>query len=95
VADAWEHGLAEKLVEARRVLVNAQPAKTEETLWWESGLAPLLEQQGGDDLRSLVEYWHVLPASRRAKVLDFVSDQVALSYAERVGPRARGEGDRS
>jgi transcriptional regulator with XRE-family HTH domain len=102
LVDDWEHGWSERLAEARRVLASAEPderelrsiaadvfltAETEETLWWESWLAPLLEQQGGDELRSLVQYWQLLPAARRVKVLEYMGEPVELSRPERLGMR--------
>ena len=108
LVDEWEHGWSEKLAETRRVLANADPderelrsiaadvfltAETEETLWWESWLAPLLEQQGGDELRSLVQSWQLLPAPRRAKVLEYTGDQVELSRSERLEMRTDAQQD--
>ena len=101
-----EHGWEERLVEARELLADPMSspdelrrpagevfttAETEETLWWDSWLAPLLHQAGGNELRELVENWQHLTAPRRARLLEFACDQAELSLAERYAPAGSKE----
>ncbi len=94
LVDEWAHGWEERLKEARALLAQDEPNEqalrglaadvfftheTEETMWWESFLAPLLAQHGGEELREHVRLFLVLPHERRAKVSDYLHEQVRLA----------------
>lgn len=106
LVDEWAHGWERKLAKARELLAQPEikdeklrrlagdvflTAETEETLWWDSWLGPLLQQEGGEELRTLVGYWQLLPPARKLKVLEYASEQVELSRPERLGLLARDE----
>ena len=65
--------------------------ETEETFWWESWLAPLLEQAGGEELRELVGLWQGLPKPRRDKLVEYARDQAELVRFERFAGSAMGD----
>jgi hypothetical protein len=48
-------------------------------MWWESFLAPLLAEHGGEELREHVRLFLALPHERRAKVSEYLHEQVRLS----------------
>ena len=94
LVDEWEHGWQERLDEARALLAQDEPDEralralaadvfftyeTEETMWWESFLAPLLAEHGGEELREHVRLFLALPHERRAKVSDYMNEQVRLA----------------
>jgi transcriptional regulator with XRE-family HTH domain len=107
LVEEWSYGWQDRLDAARKLLAKPNPderalrglagdvfltAETEETLWWDSWLGPLLEQEGGNELRSLVGYWQVLPSSRRQKVIEYAREQAELARPERLGlTRRKGE----
>lgn len=51
----------------------------QETNWWDSFLAPLIAQHGGSELREQVQSFVSLPSTRRAKVADYLREQVRLA----------------
>lgn len=70
-------------------------AETEETLWHDAYLALPTQGEGAEELRELVSAWPSVDASRRARVLEFVRDQVALSradFANEVGSDSATDG---
>jgi transcriptional regulator with XRE-family HTH domain len=94
LVDEWAHGWEERLEEARALLAQDEPREqalrelaadvfftyeTEETMWWESFLAPLLAEHGGEELREHVRLFLALPHERRAKVSEYLHEQVRLS----------------
>jgi transcriptional regulator with XRE-family HTH domain len=94
LVDEWAHGWQERLDEARALLAEDEPDEkalqalaadvfftyeTEETMWWESFLAPLLAEHGGEELREHVRLFLALPYERRAKVTDYLHEQVQLA----------------
>jgi transcriptional regulator with XRE-family HTH domain len=94
IVDEWAHGWQERLDEARALLGQDEPDEhelralaadvfftyeTEETMWWESFLAPLLAEHGGEALREHVRLFLALPLERRAKVSDYLHEQVRLA----------------
>jgi transcriptional regulator with XRE-family HTH domain len=94
LVDDWAHGWRERLDEARALLAQDDPDEqalralaadvfftyeTEETMWWESFLAPLLAEHGGEELREHVRLFLALPHERRAKVSDYLHEQVRLA----------------
>jgi transcriptional regulator with XRE-family HTH domain len=94
LVDEWAHGWEKRLEEARALLAQVEPNEqalrelaadvfftyeTEETMWWESFLAPLLAQHGGEELREHVRLFLALPHERRAKVNDYLREQVRLA----------------
>jgi transcriptional regulator with XRE-family HTH domain len=94
LVDEWAHGWQERLDEARALLARDEPDEqalralaadvfftyeTEETMWWESFLAPLLAEHGGEELREHVRLLLALPPERRAKVTDYLHEQARLT----------------
>jgi transcriptional regulator with XRE-family HTH domain len=94
LVDEWAHGWEERLEKARALLAQDEPREqalrelaadvfftyeTEETMWWESFLAPLLAEHGGEELREHVRLFLALPHERRAKVSEYLHEQVRLS----------------
>lgn len=94
LVDDWAHGWEKRLEEARALLAQDHPDEqalrglaadvfftyeTEETMWWESFLAPLLAEHGGDELREHVRLFLALPHERRAKVSEYLHEQVRLA----------------
>src|SRR5262245_46419867 len=94
LVDEWAHGWESRLEEARALLAEDEPNgqavrtlaadvfytyETEETMWWESFLAPLLAERGGDELREHVRRYLALPSGRRAKVDEYLHDQTRLA----------------
>jgi transcriptional regulator with XRE-family HTH domain len=94
LVDEWAHGWEKRLDEARALLAQDEPEEqalrelaadvfftyeTEETMWWESFLAPLLAEHGGEELREHVRLFLALPHERRAKVSDYLREQVRLA----------------
>jgi transcriptional regulator with XRE-family HTH domain len=94
LVDEWAHGWEKRLEEARALLAEDEPDEhalrelaadvfytyeTEETMWWESFLAPLLAEHGGEELREHVRLFLALPHERRAKVSDYLHEQVRLA----------------
>ena len=94
LVDEWAHDWQERLDEARALLAQDEPDEralralaadvfftyeTEETMWWESFLAPLLAEHGGEELREHVRLFLALPHERRAKVSDYMNEQVRLA----------------
>jgi transcriptional regulator with XRE-family HTH domain len=94
LVDEWAHGWESRLAEARALLARDEPDEhelralaadvfftyeTEETMWWESFLAPLLAAHGSDELREHVHLFLALPAERRAKVAEYLREQVRLT----------------
>ena len=88
----WDGGAT--LAEARALLAQEEPAEealrelagdvfltveAEETMWWESFLAPLLAAHGGDELREHVRLLLALPPERRDKVTDYLHEQLRLA----------------
>lgn len=93
IVDVWSEGWQTKLAGARALLAQEEPdpeqlrqlagevfltAETEETLWWDSWLGPLLQTDEDAGLRQLAERWRVLSPQRREKVLDYAQEQVEL-----------------
>jgi transcriptional regulator with XRE-family HTH domain len=94
LVDDWAHGREKQLEEARALLAQEEPDEqalrelaadvfftyeTEETMWWESFLAPLLAEHGGEELREHVRLFLALPHERRAKVSDYLHEQGRLA----------------
>jgi transcriptional regulator with XRE-family HTH domain len=94
LVDEWAHGWEKRLEEARAVLARDEPDEqalralaadvfftyeTEETMWWESFLAPLLAEHGGEELREHVRLFLALPRERRLKVSEYLHEQVRLA----------------
>lgn len=94
LVDDWAHGWEQRLVEARALLAQDEPDEqalrelaadvfftyeTEETMWWESFLAPLLAEHGGEGLREHVRLFLALPHDRRARVSEYLSEQIRLA----------------
>src|SRR5262245_56484314 len=94
LVDEWAHGWQQRLDEARALLAENEPDEeavralaadvfftyeTDETMWWESFLAPLLAEHGGEELREHVRLFLSLPRERRAKVTDYVQEQGRLA----------------
>ena len=97
LVDDWSYGLRDRLEQARQLLAHEKPdrrslrqlaadvfltAETEETLW----LGAWLVSHGASDpeLEHLAGYWHLLPPTRRTKLLEYASEQVELSRAEKA-----------
>lgn len=94
LVDEWTYGWRERLDEARTLLEEKEPdenkvkavaadvfftTETEETMWWESWLAPLLAEHGGEELREHVRLFLALPSNRRARVAEFTREQLQLA----------------
>lgn len=94
LVDEWAHGWGTRLEEARALLAQDEPDEqalralaadvfftyeTDETMWWESFLAPLLAEHGGEELREHVRLFLALPHERRVKVSDYLREQVRLA----------------
>jgi transcriptional regulator with XRE-family HTH domain len=57
-------------------------AETAETLWRDSFVEALAHKAGDDQMVRLVAVWQALPSERRAKVLDYATEQVELARLE-------------
>jgi transcriptional regulator with XRE-family HTH domain len=62
-------------------------AETAETLWRDSFVEALAHKAGDDQLVRLVAVWEALPRERRAKVLDYATEQVELARLGRGSAR--------
>ncbi len=62
-------------------------AETVETLWHDSFVEALAHKAGDDQLVRLVQVWEALPIERRAKVLDYATEQVELARLGRASAR--------
>jgi transcriptional regulator with XRE-family HTH domain len=98
LVDEWEHlGRKREVAVARRLLNDYAPpadqlrelaaqvfltAETAETLWRDSFVESLARRAEDDDLLQLIALWQTLPHVRRAKLLDYASEQADLELAK-------------
>lgn len=97
LVDDWTHsGRKREIEHARKLLAHDHPkedalrklagevfltTETAETLWRDSFIESLAHRAEDDDLVQLLALWQTLPRERRAKLLDYASEQAELARA--------------